>query len=94
MIHHSYRIQSNEEIQKALGQNNDLLKQLIEKLPPKTQEEPDYLTRTEAAIKLRMSLPTLNKHTKSGLIPSIKIGKKRLYRRSEIEYILHQLLTG
>jgi hypothetical protein len=42
----------------------------------------EYLTRKELCIKYRISLPTLNKLTMLQGLPSIKIGKRRLYSSS------------
>ncbi len=51
----------------------------------KTQKDPEteYMTRQETAKKYRISLPTLHKHTINGL-PSIRIGKRRLYNTVEV----------
>jgi len=49
----------------------------------KSNEE-DYVTRQEASSLLKISLPTLNKLTKSGKIPASRIGTRVLYKRSDI----------
>lgn len=50
----------------------------------KTIEDVTILTRHEVASLYRISLPTLHKHTCNGL-PSLKIGKRRLYRSDEVK---------
>jgi excisionase family DNA binding protein len=54
------------------------------------KQDQTKLTREEAAKKLRISLPTLSKHIKSGLIKSQQIGKRVLIPESEIEQFLKQ----
>ncbi len=49
------------------------------------KEEPErYSTRVETAKRLRITLPTLNKYDKYGLIKSVRIGGRVLYPESEI----------
>jgi hypothetical protein len=43
----------------------------------------NLLTRSQLAKKLSISLTTLHKHTKEGM-PSIRIGKRRLYDPFEV----------
>lgn len=57
------------------------------KLLPK-QSEIKYLTRKEAAKKLHITLPTLNKWTKSGNIKSYRIEGRVLYREDEINEVV------
>jgi hypothetical protein len=52
--------------------------------------EKNYLTRAEIALRFRISLPTLHKHTKNGL-PSIKIGKRRIYNLQVVEHYLDSM---
>jgi excisionase family DNA binding protein len=51
----------------------------------KQQDEPDYLTRKEAAKRLGISLVTLHRYSLDGLIPSYRIGTRIRYKRAEIE---------
>jgi excisionase family DNA binding protein len=53
----------------------------------------DYLTIDEVCKKMRITRPTLWAHTKRGNIPSYRIGGKVLYKYSEVENILKQVLT-
>lgn len=50
-----------------------------------SQQNPhfEYKTRAEIASQYKISLPTLNKLTREGL-PSIKMGKRRLYRPADV----------
>lgn len=48
-------------------------------------EPPVYYTRKEAANILHISLPTLNKYTRIGVIPGVKIGTRVLYNAKVIE---------
>lgn len=47
-------------------------------------DQVEYLTRADVVKKYKISLVTLHNHTKLGL-PSIKIGKRRLYQAEIIE---------
>jgi excisionase family DNA binding protein len=46
---------------------------------------PDYLTRPETAAYLRVSLAFIAQLTAAGDIPSLKVGYRRLYRRSDLD---------
>ena len=45
----------------------------------------DFLSREETAKLVKISLPTLNQWTKEGILLSYRIGKRILYRKSEVE---------
>jgi excisionase family DNA binding protein len=47
-------------------------------------EQITFLTRSETADLLRITLPTLHNWTKDGLLPSYKIGGRVLYKRKEV----------
>ena len=57
------------------------------------QVKPNYLTRSEVAERLNISLPTLNEYTKKGIIPAYRFGCRVLYKESEIENSLNQIVT-
>ena len=59
----------------------DLLKPILE-TPARIEDE--YLDVCEAARLLKCSVPTVERRTRSGEIPSVKIGHLRRYRRSSI----------
>lgn len=44
-----------------------------------------YLTRFEVSEMLNLSLPTLNKYNKTGILPAYKIGHKVYYKLTDIE---------
>lgn len=50
-----------------------------------TSREPEYLTRQETARKFKISLVTLHRWTKAGIVKDYKIGGRVLYRVEEIE---------
>jgi excisionase family DNA binding protein len=55
------------------------------------KEEEILLTREETANMLSISLVTLWKYTKDGVIPAYRIGSKVRYKRSEILLALKQM---
>jgi excisionase family DNA binding protein len=55
-----------------------------------SQDQSKYLTRTEAAKLLQISLPTLNDYTKRGIISSYKIGSNVRYKPSDLEQALQE----
>jgi len=79
MMNYNFQLPTEEDFHKLFQKViESALEKLQKKEPASHIQLPDYMTRSETAVKCRMSLPTLNKHTKSGL-PSVKIGKLRLY---------------
>ena len=46
---------------------------------------PSYLTRKETALRLKISLTTLNEYSKQGIIQSYRVGKRVLYKPDEVE---------
>jgi len=57
------------------------------------KESEKLITRDEAARMLKMSLPTLNEKTKSEL-RSIKLGRKRMYRKSDIDSFIESKIIS
>ena len=63
----------------------------MKKMVPAIQAEAKFLTAKEAAAFLRVQISTINRHIKSGFIPSYKMGKRRLFDRDElIEWVKSQ----
>lgn len=61
--------------------------------PPKqTQEQSEYITRKEVAKLLKVTLPTLHDWTKLGWLQSYKIGNRVLYKQTEVEESVQQVL--
>lgn len=54
------------------------------------QKERVKLTRTEAAKRLRISLPTLDKLRADGMLKSQQVGKRILFCEAEIENYLNR----
>ncbi|MFJ1474636.1 helix-turn-helix domain-containing protein [Capnocytophaga cynodegmi] len=54
----------------------------------------EYLTRKQVAEKLKISLPTLNKYTKAGILKGYRIGGRVLYKRSEVEQSLREISSN
>lgn len=77
------------------GINTDDLRQILkevleEKLklvstPQKSESSPSYLTRSDVARRLNISLPTLNNWSKTGIVQSYRIGNRVLYKPHEID---------
>ncbi|MDP9954794.1 excisionase family DNA binding protein [Epilithonimonas hungarica] len=57
----------------------------------KTTKQSDYLTKKEVATRLKISIGTLNNWIKDEKIPSHKIGRRVLFKESEIEESINQL---
>lgn len=54
----------------------------------KSNSDLEYLTREEVCKRLKISKGTLNNRSRSGEIPSHKVGRRVLYRNCEVqEYI-------
>ena len=63
----------------------DIAKRSEQQGPPAVQ----YLTRSEVISKYKISMVTLHTHTVNGL-PSIKVGRRRLYDSSVVENYFHK----
>jgi excisionase family DNA binding protein len=48
-------------------------------------EDPQYLTRKEAASLLKISVPTLYAYTNSGRLIAYRIGRRVLYKLADLE---------
>lgn len=59
--------------------------------PPKEEK---YFTRKEVAKKLKISLPTLDKYTRSGKIPGYRLASGQIrYLEADIENALNKIKT-
>lgn len=64
---------------------------LAEQLPallPKPKQPDDYLTGEEVCDLLRITFVTLRKRRSEGLLTGIRVGRRVLYRRADIERAL------
>lgn len=66
-------------------------RQLLKETKNHTKDEEILLTREETAKMLSISLVSLWKWTKDGVIPAYRIGSKVRYKRSEILLALQQM---
>lgn len=80
---------TQEEIAETIKAQNGLIaeiRRVIEKIDKVLK--PDYkeelLTRQETAQMLSMSLVTLGKYTKLGILPSYRIGSKIRYKKKDV----------
>jgi hypothetical protein len=67
----------------------ELIAEIKNELVAKQKPEVVYKTRAEIAREFRISLVTLHERTKEGL-PSIKVGKRRLYNPLEVQKYFEQ----
>lgn len=82
---------------------NDLADAIAAKLTPKNnsniqtgeqEAKTSFLSRIEAAKLLKISLPTLHFYTKRGLIAAYRLGRRVLYKQSDIENSPQKINTG
>jgi excisionase family DNA binding protein len=52
-----------------------------------------YLTRKEAGVYIKLSPPTLHLYTKKGLLKAHKIGRRVLYKKSELDASMKALYS-
>jgi excisionase family DNA binding protein len=66
-------------------------KELAEKLPEPPKPEAEYITRQEAADRLKVSLVTLDKYIRQGLFRAVKFGRTVRLTKTEVEEALDKL---
>ena len=54
---------------------------------------PRYLSRQEVATLLKISLPTLNEYTRTGIIKGSRIGSRVLYAESDVKEAVKDIPT-
>lgn len=81
-------------IQDLLRKIDEIVEQRIsEKLQHlQPRAKTDYLSRSEVAELLKITLPTLHDWTKLGWLRSYKIGNRVLYKKNEIEESLERVM--
>ena len=68
-------------------------KEFLKNIPTGTQTTSNgikYYTRKETAKEMNITLPTLNKYVKKGLIQCRKIGNRVLFSKQDIENALQK----
>ena len=78
-------IKVNELLEK-IGQLID--SKLTHLQEPTTKNQSKFISRTEVATLLKISLPTLNEWTKLGWLIAYKMGNRVLYKSEEVELAL------
>jgi excisionase family DNA binding protein len=79
------------EIKEALKQELKVSKLVSEK---EVSADDDYLTRQEACKFIRCSLATLYNYQKAGRLPCLKIGRKVLFKKSDLISAMQIHSTG
>lgn len=79
---------SVEELIARIRQSTDEANQTDHRRSTSEPKQEKYLTRYEVANRFNISLPTLTRYTKERNIPTYKLGRKYLYKESEIELLL------
>lgn len=55
--------------------------------------QPQYLSRHEVATLLKISLPTLNEYTRTGIIKGSRIGTRILYAEADVKEAVKAIPT-
>ena len=63
----------------------------IAKYAVKPEAIPQFYTRNQVKTLLKISLPTLHRYTKLGILKSKKLGNRVLYKISDVESAFHDL---
>lgn len=85
-IVHITMAELNAMMVKVVTDEMEKAKQLFSK----TTKQSDYLTKKEVAKKMKISIGTLNNWIKDEKIPFHKIGRRVLFKESEIEEAINQ----
>jgi len=63
----------------------EIVREQLETYIPKPETKETFITRAEAAKKLRITLSTLDKYAKAGIIQSYRIGGRIRFKSTELE---------
>ncbi|MCU0427075.1 MAG: helix-turn-helix domain-containing protein [Candidatus Kapabacteria bacterium] len=86
MTHASVVIVPLEELQTMMTDIvNNAVRNIVPDRPTSLTPDEDYLTREETAKMLRISLQGLTKYMSEGRVPFHKLGRRTLFKRSEVE---------
>lgn len=66
------------------------MERVIAKMLPKNDE---YLTRKQCAERLHITLPTLHAYINKGMLVAYKIGRRTLFKSSEVDAALNKKYT-
>jgi excisionase family DNA binding protein len=78
-----------EELSETL---RSVIREELSLLDPK-ETAPRYLSRQEVATLLKISLPTLNEYTRTGIIKGLRIGSRVLYDEANIREAVKDIPT-
>jgi excisionase family DNA binding protein len=88
-----------EELEQKLNTIESLVKTLVgeqkdekEKAEPPSKP-PTYYTRQQVSELLSISFPTLNRYSQLGIIPSLKVGNRVLYKLEDLQDALKKVPT-
>ncbi len=86
---------SVEELKNMFGQivEDKISNLLKQNSHHEDNQKEKYATREEISDRLRISLPTLNKLTKEGIIAGYRIGRRVLYNWNEVESVLQEITS-
>lgn len=68
-----------------------LISEALRDIQPIREDQAKYLTRLEACKALHVSLPTLSRYSKLGLIPAKRIGNRILYSEEDLKEALKEI---
>ncbi len=77
-----------EELSETL---RSVIKEELSLLYPKEAASPRFLSRQEVATLLKISLPTLNEYTRTGIIKGSRIGTRVLYSEEDIKDAIKEI---
>lgn len=70
----------------------DKIRSLIqESNSQKENKREQYASRKEVALRLRISLPTLNSYVKQDKIKSYRVGRRVLFKWDEVEQVIEEI---
>lgn len=87
MIQNSILLQnlSSDDLKKLIS---DLLDEKLTGFKPQQKQATEYLTREDVSKLLKISLPTVTEYTKTGKLNGLRMGRRVLFRKEEIEQSL------
>jgi len=77
-----------------LDEIRDLIREELKQASAAPIDDKGYLSRKEVCDLLKITLPTLNVWQRSGKIPAHRIGRRVLYRKTDIERSLCKIKSS